>query len=76
MEFSKIESKVADGLTQYANALIEFNGPSQLNHGLIEMVKVRSESGSEWVVKSLRYPYKPASAAVEVPHSDDDGHGH
>ncbi len=76
IKFSKIESKAADGLTQYSNALVEFDGPSKPAFGLIEMVKVRGESGSEWVVKSLRYPYKPASAAVELPHSDDDGHGH
>ena len=82
VRFAKIESKAADGLTQYANALIEFDGPGSKEFpekeqfALVQMVKVTSPSGADWVVKDLKFPYKPASAAVELPHKADDGHGH
>ena len=82
VQFSKIESKVADGLTQYANALIEFDGPGnpefpeKQQFGLLQMVKVAGPSGTDWVIKEVSFPYTPASAAVELPHTADDGHGH
>ncbi len=82
VRFAKIESKAADGLTQYANALIEFDGPGspevpeKEQFGLLQMVKVKGQSSTDWVIKEVTFPYKPASAAVELPHKADDGHGH
>ena len=81
IHFSKVESKYADGLTQYINALVEVDGPGSAQFpekeefALLELVKGMNGSG-DWMVKEVRYPYKPASAVAAPVHADDDGHGH
>ena len=84
IHFSKIESKAVDGLTIYANALIELDGPVgprsllQEEFALVEMMKGPGGRAERvgWV-KEIRFPYKPASAvAVIEKKGHDDGHGH
>ena len=80
IHYSKIESKAIDGLTTYANALIELDGPGSKEFPekeqfvLVEMVK--GGDGDDWVVKDVKFPYTPASVAATVVKKVDDGHGH
>ncbi len=75
IHFARIESKVLDGLTIYANALLEFDGPNSEEFALVEMTKPPGGGPNDWMVKDVRYPYKPASAVATVVKADD-GHGH
>jgi hypothetical protein len=82
IHFSKIESKAVDGLTVYANALLELDGPGsetfpKEQFALIQMMKRPGAGPSDWEVKEIQFPYKPASTvAVVEKHGHDDGHGH
>ncbi len=82
IHFSKLEAKVIDGLTIYANVLVEVDGPASKEYptkeyGLILMIKGPGAGKNDWVVKDLRYPYTPETSKVEVEHhGSDDGHGH
>ncbi len=81
LRFSKIESKIVHGITIYANALIEVDGPvtatyPKKQYGLIMMSKAPGVGKYDWVVQDFKFPYTPESVGVEVPHADDDGHGH
>jgi hypothetical protein len=81
IHFSKIESKAIDGLTTYANVLLEIHGPESKEHpgeqyALIQMVKYPNSGRKDWVVQDFKFPYTPASAVVSVPQKHDDGHGH
>ena len=79
MSYEGIESKVVDGLTTYANALVKLDvkqptkeHPETELHALFQMVK-----GSEdWIVKTITFPYTPKSAVATVEKPHDDGHGH
>jgi hypothetical protein len=80
IHFARIESKAVDGLTIYANALIELDGPGtdefpKEQFALVEMTKNPGAGPNDWIVKDIRFPYKPASA-VAVVEKKDDGHGH
>jgi hypothetical protein len=81
IHFAKIESKAVDGLTIYANALIELDGPGteefpKEQFALVELTKGPGSGPYDWVVKEIRFPYKPASAVAVVEKKGDDGHGH
>jgi len=82
IRFARIESKAVDGLTVYANALLELDGPGTADtpkeeFALIEMIKAPGAGPNDWIVKEVRFPYKPASAgAVVEKKGHDDGHGH
>jgi hypothetical protein len=77
--YDQIETKVVDGLTVYANALVKLDlkatkeHPETEQYALFRMVK----GDDDWTIKEVLYPYTPKSAvvAVEKKH-DDDGHGH
>jgi hypothetical protein len=79
IHFSKIESKAIDGLTTYANALIELDGPGSTEFPEKEqfalLLMVKGGDGEDWVVKEVKFPYTPASVAATVEKKDDDGHG-
>jgi hypothetical protein len=78
MTYSHIETKVIDGLTVYANALIKLDlkgtkeHPEKEAYALFRLVK----GMDEWVVKEVNFPYTPKSAVATVEKKDDDGHGH
>ena len=82
IHYSKIETRAVDGLTTYANALIELDGPGSKDFpekeqfALFEMVKGGDAGRLDWVVKDVKFPYTPASVAATVVKKDDDGHGH
>jgi hypothetical protein len=82
LHYSQIESKYVDGLTLYANALLEVHGPAtkdspEEEYALVQMMKASDGGRRDWVVKAVMFPYTPKSmvAAAERKH-DDDGHGH
>ena len=81
IHFARIESQLTDGLTQYANALVDLDGPANAKYpaeefALLELVKDPNAGRDDWKVRAIRYPYKPASLEVQPEHKDDDGHGH
>ncbi|WP_435006398.1 hypothetical protein P12x_003970 [Tundrisphaera lichenicola] len=82
IRFAKIESKAVDGLTVYANALFELDGPGSPDFPekeqffLVEMMKNPGAQANDWIVREIRYPYKPASSFVNIVKPVDDGHGH
>ncbi len=81
IHFSKIETKLVDGLTQYANALIDLDGPATAEYpdkeqfALLDMMKTPGSGPNDWRIRSIRYPYKPASSGLQT-EKKDDGHGH
>lgn len=82
VRYGGIESLAVDGLTLYANALIEFDGPGGKENpekeqfALVELVKVSSAGPNDWMVKEVHFPYTPASKVATVQKGHDDGHGH
>ena len=82
IRFSKIESKVIDGLTVYANALIELRGPGSKDYPekeqycLVLMVKTPDGGRDDWMIQEVKFPYTPLSTIATVQKHDDDGHGH
>jgi hypothetical protein len=83
LQFVRIEAEGGEGLTHFALALYEIHGPAskefpQLDqHALAVMKGVPSEnSGMDWWIEEVRYPYKPNSAVVPAGQPVDDGHGH
>ena len=82
IHFSKIETKLSDGLTQYANALIEFDGPGSKDFpekeqfALLELLKAPGAGRSDWRVRGIKFPYSPASTGLQIEKKMDDGHGH
>ncbi len=82
INYSKIESKYVDGLTHYVNVLIDLDGPGseqfpeKEEFALFELVKANGGGAGDYVVKEIKYPYKPASVVAAPVHKDDDGHGH
>ena len=81
IHFVTIENKLVDGLTHYANALVDLDGPAtpdfpdKEQFALIELMKAPGAGPGDWRVREIRYPYTPASAGVQAEHKDD-GHGH
>ena len=81
IHYSRLETKLADGLTSYANALVDLDGPATKDFpdteqfALIEMVKGPNAGRNDWKVRSIKFPYKPASMAL-MTEKKDDGHGH
>ena len=82
IHFSKIETKLTDGLTQYANALLALDGPGSLDHPekeefvLLGLIKTPGSGRMDWRIRDIKYPYKPASVELQAEHKKDDGHGH
>ena len=82
IRYAKLESKYTDGLTQYANALLDLDGPGSTEFpekeefALLELVKSQGVGKNDWMVKEVRYPYKPLSTIAAPAPKDDDGHGH
>lgn len=82
IHFGRIETKLVDGLTHYANALLDLDGPADKDRpaeefALIELIKRPGDGSGDWQVRSVRYPYKPASSEVQKEaKASDDGHGH
>ena len=81
VHLARIESKAVDGLTTYANALIEFDGPGTKDFpkeqfALLELVRGGDVGRLDWTVKDVKFPYTPASSIVKVEKKVDDGHGH
>ncbi len=81
LRYTRVEKKYIDGLTVYANVLIEVDGPAtpdypSKTYALIQMTKEPGAGPNEWVVQDFKYPYTPQSAAIAVEHKSDDGHGH
>lgn len=80
--FVRIEAEGDEGLTHVALALFEVHGPTtkdfpaEEENALAIMKGVAGEKGMEWWVEELRYPYKPATAALPASKPADDGHGH
>ena len=80
IHYSKVESKYADGLTHYINALVDLDGPGSAEFpekeefALLELIKLPG-GPNDWMVKEVKYPYKPASVAATPITSKDDGHG-
>lgn len=75
IHFSKIESKLIDGATQYANALVDIDAPDGEQFALLELMKEPGAGWGEWRIREIRFPYKPASSGVRQ-EKKDDGHGH
>ncbi|WP_435022054.1 DUF4190 domain-containing protein [Tundrisphaera sp. TA3] len=81
VHFEKIETSLYQGLTAYANALLEVHNPSAKDPAEKEAfarLRIRRDAANarnEWTVEELEYPYKPASY-VEKVAAPDDGHGH
>jgi len=81
IRFSKIETKLVDGLTHYANALIDLDGPGTKGNpekeqfALIDMIKTPGGGRKDWRIRTVKYPYIPASAGLQAERKDD-GHGH
>ena len=74
---TSIESKLVDGLTHYANALVDIDTPDGEQFALLQMVKDPGSSFGDWRVREITFPYKPASTGVlQEKKADDDGHGH
>jgi len=82
IRYDSIETRLIDGLTTYANALLILEGPGSAEfpekeqHALISMVKGSDGGKLDWVVSDVKFPYKPKSAPLTVQKKDDDGHGH
>ena len=81
IHFSRIENKVVEGLTHYANALLDLDGPADKDRpaeefALLEMIKRPGDGSGDWQVRAIRYPYKPASSGLQKEAKPDDGHGH
>ena len=82
IRFARIETKVINGLTTYANALIELDGPGSKEFpekeqfALLQMIKGPQAGQFDWQIEEIKFPYTPASAVATVKHADDDGHGH
>jgi hypothetical protein len=82
LHFVRLEAEGNEGLTHVALALFEVHGPTtkdfpqQEEYALAIMKGVASDSGFDWWVDDVRYPYKPASAAITESKPADDGHGH
>ena len=82
IKFSKIETKVIDGLSIYANALIELDGPGSKDFpekeqfALVQLFRGPDGGRNDWIVQSVKFPYTPASTVAEVEKKGDDGHGH
>jgi len=80
--FERIEAEGDEGLTHVALALFEVHGPAtkdfpaEEEHALAVMKGVTGDTGLEWWGGELRYPYKPATAALPESKPADDGHGH
>jgi hypothetical protein len=81
IHFVKIEAEGSEGLTSVAVALFEVHGPptkdfpEQEENAAAILKGVSTDSGLEWWVDDVKYPYKPSTAALpEKPV--DDGHGH
>ena len=81
IHYGGIETKLVDGLTQYANVLVELDGPTTPEHpeteqfALLQIIKVPGGGSLDWKVREIKFPYKPASAAL-MTEKKDDGHGH
>lgn len=79
IRYAGIESKDINGLTLYANALVELDGPGSKEFpekeqfGLVQMVKYPEG----WLIKGVIFPYRPKStkAAPDKP-AGDHGHAH
>jgi len=82
LHFLRIEAEGAEGLTHVALALFEVHGPAtsefpaQEENALAVMKGMTGENGLEWWIDEVRYPYKPATAALPQIKPADDGHGH
>ena len=82
IHFAGIETKLIDGLTHYANALVDLDGPASAKFpdkeefALVSLIRSPNAGGEDWKVRSITYPYKPASLGLQAEHKDDDGHGH
>ena len=82
IRFARIETKVVNGLTVYANALLDLDGPGSKEFpekeqfALLQMIKGPKAGKFDWVIEEVKFPYTPASAIATVKHADDDGHGH
>ena len=77
IHFSAIESNLVDGLTHYANALIDIDTPDGEKFALLQLIKDPGSGFSDWRVREINFPYKPASTGVlQEKKEGDDGHGH
>ena len=79
VHFEKIETAAFQGLTSYANALIEIHDNSSKEpidtFALLNLRKDPQDGPGEWTIEKLIYPYTPRSF-VFAPKATDDGHGH
>jgi len=82
LHFVGIENEGNEGLTHVALALYEVHGPATKEHpeaeeyALAVMKGAAGESGFEWWIDEVRYPYKPSTAGLPAAKPADDGHGH
>jgi hypothetical protein len=82
IRFSKIETKAVDGLSVYANVLLELDGPGSKEFpekeqfALLQLFKAPDGGPDDWVVQDLKFPYTPASVLARIEKKTDDGHGH
>ena len=75
LHFAAIESKLVDGLTHYANALMDIDTSDGEKFALIQLIKEPNAGFGNWRVREITFPYKPASTGVQQ-EKKDDGHGH
>lgn len=76
IHYSAIESSLVDGLTHYANALIDIDTPEGEKFALLELVKTPTGKFGDWRIREIIYPYRKASAQAQSDKKPDDGHGH
>jgi len=82
LHFEKFEAEGKEGLTHVALALFEVHGPATKDfpakeeHALAVMKGISTDSGLDWWIDDVRYPYKPESANIPAAKPADDGHGH
>ena len=81
IHYAKVESKYADGLTHYINALIDLDGPGggefpeKEQFALLELIRPPGGGQNDWMVKDFRFPYRPASSIAAPVGKPEDGHG-
>lgn len=81
IHFRRIETKLVDGLTHYANALVDVDGPATAEFpeaeqfALVQLIKPPGGGSGDWRIREINYPYKPATAGLHK-EQKDDGHGH
>ncbi len=76
IHYVKVETLLVDGLTQYANALLDIDTPQGEQAALLELTKGPNGKFGDWRIREIRFPYRKESAMAMPDKKPDDGHGH